>query len=273
MSEPAAPTPEAPDAPPPGAPVVEVTGLHKAYRVSRQPHEILRGVSLTVRRGEFVAVMGPSGSGKSTLLHCLGGLETPDGGTVRIDGVDLYALSDGARSRFRRERLGFVFQFFNLLPNLTAAENVSLPFHLAQGRSWPSRLRPDGALQRRVAGLMSSLGLQGLQGHRPDEIAGGERQRVALARALVTEPALLLADEPTGTLDYHTGREVLELLLELGRTGERTILLVTHDVRTAAYAERVAIMRDGQILEEVWLGRRAVHDTAPLLERLAVHGL
>ena len=254
--------------------VLQVQGLCKSYAISRTPREVVSDVSLTVAAGELVAVMGPSGCGKSTLLHILGGLMAPDKGSVRIAGTDLYTLSDSDLAAFRRHRIGFVFQFFNLLPSLTAAENVMLPYSLDRERIWPLRsLGRDGDAKARADAVMTMLGLRGLQGHRPDEIAGGEQQRVAVARALVTDPAIILADEPTGTLDHHAGRSVLELLLRLSHQDGRTIVLVTHDVRTAAYADRVALMLDGQIRETVELGRRSVHDTAPLLERLAVHGL
>ncbi len=254
--------------------VLEARGLHKGYAISRAPHEVVSGASLTVAGGEFVAIMGPSGCGKSTLLHVLGGLARPDQGQVVIQGTDIYQLSDRDLSAFRRCHIGFIFQFFNLLPSLTAAENVMLPYRLERERVWPLRgLGRDRDARARADALMAMLGLRGLQGHRPDEIAGGEQQRVAIARALVTDPAILLADEPTGTLDYHAGRSVLELLLRLSRQDRRTIVLVTHDVRTAAYADRVVIMLDGEFKEVVQLGRRSIHDTAPLLERLAAHGL
>ena len=254
--------------------VLQAQGVHKSYAISRNPREVVSDVSLTVAAGELVAVMGPSGCGKSTLLHILGGLLAPDQGSVRIGGTDLYTLSDRDLAAFRRRQIGFIFQFFNLLPSLTAAENVMLPYRLDRERVWPLRgLGRDRDARARADAVMTMLGLRGLQGHRPDEIAGGEQQRVAVARALVTDPAIILADEPTGTLDYHSGRSVLELLLRLSRQDGRTIVLVTHDVRTAAYADRVALMLDGQIKETVELGRRSVHDTAPLLERLTAHGL
>ena len=259
---------------PSDAVVLEARGLHKGYAISRAPHEVVSGASLTVAAGEFVAIMGPSGCGKSSLLHVLGGLARPDQGEVLIKGTDIYRLSDRDLSAFRRRHIGFIFQFFNLLPSLTAAENVMLPYRLERERVWPLRgLGRDRDARARADALMAMLGLRGLQGHRPDEIAGGEQQRVAIARALVTDPAILLADEPTGTLDYHAGRSVLELLLRLSRQDRRTIVLVTHDVRTAAYADRVIIMLDGEFKEVVQLGRRNIHDTAPLLERLAAHGL
>ncbi len=240
----------------PATTVVVAEQLRKTYSISRPPREVLRGVSMQVERGEFVALMGPSGCGKSTLLHILGGLEPPDGGTVTIDGQSLYTLNDGALSAFRRDRIGFVFQFFNLLPNLTAAENVALPLRL---RNEGSRRHRDGRvsprdISDRVALLMDELNLHGLQGHGPEEISGGEQQRVAIARALAAAPALLLADEPTGNLDWTTGHEVMALLGRLCRSQQQTTVLVTHDARVAAHADRVLVMRDGQIVDEVPLG-------------------
>jgi len=190
--------------------IVVATGLHKVYRVSRPPREAIRGVSLTVKAGDFVAIMGPSGCGKSTLLHMLGGLEPPDKGSVSIQGIDVYALEDEERSAFRRDHIGVVFQFFNLLPTLTAAENVALPLRLRNEA--PSRHQQKLSRQvisDRVDALMDQLNLHGLQGHGPEEISGGEQQRVALARALAASPSLLLADEPTGNLDWTSGHEVM----------------------------------------------------------------
>ena len=226
-------------------------------------------MSLTVRRGEFLAIMGPSGCGKSTLLHILGGLEPPDSGTVRVEGSNLYALNDGQRSAFRRDRIGFVFQFFNLVPSLTAAENIALPL----------RLRGEGGIRRRrevrdrVTALMSLLNLRGLQGNGPEEISGGEQQRVAIARALAAAPALLLADEPTGNLDWTTGHEVMGLLGRLSRSEHQTTVLVTHDARVASYADRVLIMRDGKVVDEIALPHPRADenghpDATPLVQRL-----
>jgi putative ABC transport system ATP-binding protein len=235
--------------------VVVADNLRKTYSISRPPREVLRGVSLEVARGEFVALMGPSGSGKSTLLHILGGLEPPDSGSLTVEGKALYSLNDGALSAFRRDRIGFVFQFFNLLPNLTAAENVALPLRLRnQGSRWQRDSRVSTrTISDRVALLMDQLNLRGLQGHGPEEISGGEQQRVAIARALAAAPALLLADEPTGNLDWTSGHEVMALLGRLCRSQNQTAVLVTHDARVAAYAERVLVMRDGEIVDEVHL--------------------
>ena len=240
---------------PAGTAVVVARNLRKTYSISRPPREVLRDVSLEVNRGEFVALMGPSGCGKSTLLHILGGLEPPDSGAVTVEGRMLYDLGDDALSAFRRDRIGFVFQFFNLLPNLTAAENIALPLRL---RNEGPRRHRDGRVSRkaindRVSLLMNQLNLHGLQGHGPEEISGGEQQRVAIARALAAAPALLLADEPTGNLDWTTGHEVMALLGRLCRSEQQTAVLVTHDARVAAHADRVLVMRDGQVIDEVRL--------------------
>jgi putative ABC transport system ATP-binding protein len=226
------------------------------------------------RSRRFSCLLGPSGCGKSTLLHVLGGLEPPDSGTVAVEGRPLYELGDAALSAFRRDRIGFVFQFFNLLPNMTAAENVALPLRL---RNEGSRRRRDGRVSRRtinerVSVLMDQLNLRGLQGHGPEEISGGEQQRVAIARALAAAPALVLADEPTGNLDWTTGHEVMALLSRLCRSEQQTAVLVSHDARVAAHADRVLVMRDGEIVDEVSLDHAGDADhsaaVAVLVERL-----
>jgi putative ABC transport system ATP-binding protein len=209
--------------------------------------------------------MGASGSGKSTLLHLLGGLDKPTAGQVVIDGVNISTLDDEQATLTRRDKTGFVFQFFNLIPLLTVRENVALPF-LIGGESVHER-------RQRVDELLAMVGLTGKADHAPDQLSAGEQQRVALARALATEPALLLADEPTGNLDYTSGGEILDLLwrscVQLGQT----IVLVTHEARAAAYADRVLVVRDGQILDQIDLGRRPDHDPGELLTRLALLGL
>jgi putative ABC transport system ATP-binding protein len=245
-------------------PLLAAEGLGKTFHISIRPHVAVDGVSLTVRRGELVAIMGPSGCGKSTLLHLLGGLEPPDSGRVVIDGRDITAMDERSRTIFRRERIGFVFQFFNLIPNLTAAENIALPMRIA-GEA--------GAGFERVADLMRDLNLRGLQGHRPEEISGGEQQRVAIARALLMEPAIVMADEPTGNLDFTTGREVLDLIWATSSRAGQTAILVTHSAQAAAYADRVLAMRDGKLVDEIELGRREDHSAAPLISRLAQLGL
>ena len=267
----AAPVTGAPDT----YPVLVAEGVRKRYHVSRAPRDVVAGVQLSVRRGEFVAIMGPSGCGKSTLLHVLGGLEPPDGGRVVVEGNDLYAMDDERRSAFRRDRIGFVFQFFNLVPSLTAAENVALPLRLRGRGLWARGAR--GEVRERVSALMDQLDLHGLQGHGPDEISGGEQQRVAIARALAAAPAMLLADEPTGTLDWATANEVMALLARLCRSERQTTVLVTHDARTASYADRVLVMRDGQVVDEVALEHagdgESAPDARPLIARLGELGL
>lgn len=269
--------------PPPtavGADLIEADGLVKTYRISRPPRDVLRGISLRVKNGEFVAIMGASGSGKSTLLYTLGGLEPPDAGTVRIDGVDLFSTSDSQRSQFRRDRIGFVFQSYNLIPSMTAAENVALPLRLRNESSLPlggNRIRRRD-IDDRVRAVMNQLNLHGLQGHGPDQISGGEQQRVAIARALVAAPALLLADEPTGNLDWTTSHELMSLLSRLVRTERQTTVVVTHEASIAAYAERVLVMSDGAIVDEVRLSHmpatdEAIPDPAPLVARLRALGL
>ncbi|MFN2463632.1 MAG: ABC transporter ATP-binding protein [Candidatus Dormibacteria bacterium] len=244
--------------------ILAAENLSKAYKISARPHVVVDGVSLDVAPGQLVAVMGPSGCGKSTLLHLLAGLEPPDSGRVVIAGSDLTAMDERRRTEFRRVKIGFVFQFFNLVPNLTAAENIALPLRIAGSRS---------ARFDRVADLMRDLNLRNLQGHRPEEISGGEQQRVAIARALLMEPAVIIADEPTGNLDYTTGKEVLDLLWSRSQDHGQTVILATHDARAAAYADRVLVMRDGRIIETIDLGRREDHNATPLIFRLAQLGL
>ena len=200
--------------------------------------EALRGVTLTIRTGELVAIVGPSGSGKSTLLNLAGALDRATSGTVRIHGQDLSTLNDDAVTRLRRDRLGFVFQFFNLLPTLSALENVMLPSLLAG--------KVSAAVRARAVTQLIDVGLGHRMGHKPDQLSGGEMQRVAIARALVSDPPLLLADEPTGNLDTKTGDGVLELLIG-ATSARRTVILVTHDARIAARADRVLSIRDGMV--------------------------
>jgi putative ABC transport system ATP-binding protein len=258
-----------------GSRIVVASGLRKIFRVSRPPREAVRGMSLSVGAGEFVAIMGPSGCGKSTFLHMLGGLEPPDQGSVTIQGIDMYGLEDEERSTFRRDHIGFVFQFFNLLPTLTAAENVALPLRLrneAPGRRGQKLSRQ--AIGARVDALMVQLNLKGLQGHGPEEISGGEQQRIALARALAASPSLLLADEPTGNLDWTSGHEVMGLITRLCRQEHQTAVVVTHASQVAAYADRVLIMRDGEVIDDVALSHAgqapdAMPDPSILVSRLA----
>ena len=225
---------------PPGVPVA-ARALRRRYGEGGTAVDALRGVDVDVRSGELVAVMGPSGSGKSTLMHLLAGLDQPTSGTVTIAGTELGALGDGALTRLRREHIGFIFQFFNLLPMLDAQENILLPLSIAGER-------PDPAW---VDELVAKVGLQARRGHRPSELSGGEQQRVAIARALITRPTILLADEPTGNLDSKTGGEILELMRASVDAYGQTTVMVTHDPRAAAIADRVLFIADGLIVKEL----------------------
>ncbi len=221
--------------------MIELDRVSRAFQVGDQLVRALREVSLNIAAGEFVSIMGPSGSGKSTLLNLLGLLDRPDGGSYRLDGEDVTGLDDAAAARVRREKIGFVFQFFHLVPRLTAAANVALPMMLA-GVTAAER-------KERVAALLADVGLSGRAGHLPAQLSGGQLQRVAIARAMSMNPALLLADEPTGNLDRATGREVLALLEELNRRGT-TLIVVTHDQEIGARAGRRILMEDGRVVAD-----------------------
>jgi putative ABC transport system ATP-binding protein len=249
------------------ATVLEARDLVKRYQLGEEIVEAVRGVSLSVARGELVAIMGPSGSGKTTLLQLLGGLDRPTSGEVVLDGERISALPDDEATRLRRDRTGFVFQFFNLIPLLDVAENVGLPFTIAGAD--PGR----GELRERVADALALVELAGRERHRPDQLSAGEQQRVAVARALVTRPSILLADEPTGNLDYATGTGILDVLWRSCTERGQTTVLVTHDAKAAAFADRVLVLRAGAIVDEIVLGRRADHAAAPLIARLAQLGL
>ncbi len=222
--------------------LVRTESLTKIYGDNAHPIYALNQVNLTVDEGEFLAIMGPSGSGKSTLLYLLGGLDRPASGSVWLRGTDLNTLDDKALSRLRRTEIGFVFQFYNLIPVLAAAENVAIPLILDGIKRSDALRRADEALQK--------VGLADRGTHRPSELSGGEQQRVALARALVTNPALIMGDEPTGNLDSRASDDVVQLLRRAADEWGRTIILVTHDPRIAAYADRIVFLRDGQIVDE-----------------------
>jgi putative ABC transport system ATP-binding protein len=219
--------------------MILLTEVSKSYG-SDKTFSALKQVSLEIAAGERVAVMGPSGSGKSTLLNLVCGLDEPTSGSVKVDGVELSGLSDDARTRLRREKIGMIFQTFNLLPTLTARENVALPLRL-QGLN-------KHEAERRALSMLEQVGLEDRATHRPDELSGGERQRVAIARAVIFEPPLLLADEPTGNLDSATGDEILNLLDDLHREYNSTLLLVTHNVEAARHCGRIVSLHDGQIV-------------------------
>ena len=223
--------------------VLQTTGLRKQYQMGEVAVDALRGVDFVVRQGEFVAIMGPSGAGKSTLLHLMGGLDTPSDGDVVLGGKRLAHLSDDEITIVRRRQVGFIFQFFNLLPTLTAAENVALPL-LIDGK----RIEEYAA---RVDELLDLVGLGERRDHRPDQLSGGEQQRVAIARAFVNDPKIVLADEPTGNLDSKSGMVVLELLRQACKDLSATVVMVTHDPRAASYADRVVFLRDGRVVREL----------------------
>jgi putative ABC transport system ATP-binding protein len=234
-----------------GEPILTARGVAKTYRTGTHEVAALRGVDLDVWPGELVMIMGPSGNGKTTLLNCLSGLDDIDAGTVTVDGDDLFAMSDADRTRHRAERMGFVFQSFNLIPVLSAAENVELPLLVTGARPKHARERAREMLRR--------VGLADRAGHRPGELSGGEQQRVTVARALVAEPALIWADEPTGALDSHTAGEIVELLHEVHAAGQ-TLVVVTHDEGLGRSGQRLVQVRDGLV----------VGNSDPLAEDLAL---
>lgn len=220
-------------------PIIEVERLSKVYRIGSQDVHAVDDVSLTIEQGEYVALMGPSGSGKSTLMHLLGCLDSPTGGRYRLAGQEVANLSEDQRAEIRNRRIGFVFQSFNLLPRATALHNVELP--LLYGR-WDNR-------RQRALRALGQVGLAGRAAHRPQEMSGGEQQRLAVARALVTEPDILLADEPTGNLDTRTGLELLRLLQQLHDRGA-TLIVVTHDPRVGRFAHRLIHLLDGHLISD-----------------------
>jgi putative ABC transport system ATP-binding protein len=235
---------------------VEFQDVFRTFRTGPEPVAALSGVSAGFRYGTFTAIMGPSGSGKSTFLRCAAGLERADGGQVIVGGTPLARLGDKALTILRREKIGFVFQSFNLLPSLTASQNVALPLKLAGRRVMESEVRE----------ALAAVGLTGREGRRPSELSGGQQQRVAIARALVTHPAVLLADEPTGALDSKNGREVLKLLRTMASDASGAVVMVTHDPAAAGVADRVVFLTDGRIINV--LERPTVEQIAAQVTRL-----
>ena len=223
--------------------MIALHNVRKVYHRGDAETCALGGISLSIARGEFVSFMGPSGSGKSTLLHLIGALDRPTAGTVTVDGQELTTLDDNALTLLRRHRMGFVFQFFNLLTTMTALENAMLPAVLAG--------KGETAAASTARALLVGMGLEHRLGHRPDSLSGGEMQRVAMARALVNDPAVLLADEPTGNLDSRNGIEVLRLLRSATQERQVTVVMVTHDLQAAAVGDRVVHMQDGGIVQDV----------------------
>ena len=222
-----------------GPAMLAARNLHKAYVMGGRNLEVLRGIDLTVQRGEFLALRGASGAGKSTLLHLLGGLDLPNQGEILFDGVNLLNLPARALARLRNSRVGFIFQAYHLLPELSAIENVMLPARMAR--------LSLAAAEARARELLDRVGLANRAGHRPYELSGGEQQRVAIARSLVNRPDLILADEPTGNLDSHTGGEIIQLLHDLLAERRATLVIATHDAKIAARAPRVLELADGQL--------------------------
>ncbi len=220
-------------------PLITARGLRKSYELGRRSLEVLSGVDLTVNRGEFLALRGASGAGKSTLLHLLGGLDTPNAGEIQFKNAGLHSLSAGALARFRNRSVGFIFQSYHLLPELDALENVCLPARMAR--------ISVGDCAGRAQKLLELVGLKDSVDHKPYELSGGEQQRVAIARALINEPELILADEPTGNLDSHTGEGIIDLLCQIQRERQATLIIATHDAKVAARAPRVIQLVDGQI--------------------------
>jgi putative ABC transport system ATP-binding protein len=237
--------------------VLETKNLNKVYQLGNHSVNALDGVDFLVRKGEFVAIMGPSGSGKSTLLHLIGGLDQPSEGEVTLAGKSLSLLNDKQITLLRRHNIGFVFQFFNLLPTLTTEENITLPL-IIDGKNPKQH-------QDRLDNILEMVGLSERRRHKPDQLSGGEQQRVSLARALITEPAILLADEPTGNLDSKTGMAIMELLRISRNQLGQTIVVVTHDARAAAYADRVVFLRDGKIISQ-----KEIDNQAPVQDNVKI---
>ncbi len=230
-------------------PILVAENIRKTYLGSQAPVEAVRGLNLTLNAGDFVAIMGPSGGGKSTLLHLCGAMDRPTAGNLQIENISLSQLGDDELTRLRRERIGFVFQFFNLLPTLTVQENIALPLQLAHKNS----------ADKKAAELAERVGLSHRLQHYPQQLSGGEMQRAAIARAIIHEPALLIADEPTGNLDSENGARILQLLSELNYELQLTILLATHSRETAAAAQKIIFIRDGLIeREEILQGVQAL---------------
>jgi putative ABC transport system ATP-binding protein len=240
--------------------VLEANHVNKQYQMGEVPVTALDGVSLTVNKGEFVAIMGPSGSGKSTLLHLLGGLDETSDGEITLAGQPLSRLSDNEITVVRRRKVGFIFQFYNLLPTLTAEENIGLPL-LIDGQSLDKH-------REKIDKLLALVNLADRKHHKPDQLSGGQQQRVAIARAFVNDPEIVLADEPTGNLDSKSGAAILELLRKTCDELGATIVMVTHDPRAASFADRVVFLKDGKIIRELKNGRMG-HNVQPIMDVMA----
>ncbi len=220
--------------------MIRVTDLHKSFAMGERSLAVLKGINLEIQRGELISIVGASGAGKSTLLHIIGTLDRPSKGTVRFDGQDLFQLSESAQAEFRNRRVGFVFQFHHLLPEFTALENTCMPALIQR--------RPQEDIEAEAVGLLNDVGLRERLHHKPGELSGGEQQRVAVARALMQKPDLVLADEPTGNLDTHTGEALFALLRDLNKARGTTFVIVTHNDKLSAQSDRIVHMQDGQIV-------------------------
>jgi putative ABC transport system ATP-binding protein len=231
--------------------VLEVRDVKKNYEMGKVVVQALRGVSFDVKEGEFLTIFGPSGSGKSTLLHLMGGLDRPDEGQILVDGINILELNDSKLAELRLSKIGFIFQFFNLLPRLTALKNAELPLIIAG--------LPEEDVLDRSQEMMRLVGLQARENHRPFELSGGEQQRVAIARALISNPKIILADEPTGNLDTKTGREIVQLMKKLNQEKRQTFVVVTHDPQIAKTADRTICLRDGLLEKMKELPKRHEH--------------
>jgi putative ABC transport system ATP-binding protein len=240
--------------------IIEVKDLGKTYGEGNAIVTALNSVNLAIEKGQFVAVMGPSGCGKSTLLHLIGGLDRPTTGSVSIDGKDISKMKDEELTELRRRKMGFVFQFFNLIPVLSAAENAALPLIL-------DGIKPEAA-QARAAEWLERNQMGDRLTHRPDQLSGGQQQRVAIARAMVSEPLMLLADEPTGNLDSRSSDEIASLLRQAVTDWGRTVLMVTHDPRIAAYADRIVFLKDGKVVDDTLLDGGKAENTRMLKEKV-----
>lgn len=246
-------------------PVMEANSLRKRYVLGESEVNALSGVDFSVEEGEFVAIMGPSGSGKSTLLHLLGGLDKPSDGEITLAGMKLSLMNDRQITLARRHQVGFIFQFFNLVPTLSAEENILLPL-IIDGRD------PHQSGEY-LENLLELVGITERRHHRPDQLSGGEQQRVAIARALITRPAIVLADEPTGNLDSKTGTAIMELLSRSCSELRQTIIIVTHDPRAAAYAQRVVFLKDGKILFQLKQNAGIAERLEAILAEIKNHGI
>lgn len=222
--------------------IIESVGLNKVYTMGNVEVEVLKDINLEIKEGEFVSIMGPSGSGKSTLLYLMGGLDKPSSGTIRIKGREIAGLKDDEESRLRRQEIGFIFQFYNLIPNLNVEENIMLPI-LLDGKKMKD-------YRKELDSILDIVGLSDRRRHTPRELSGGQQQRVAIARALINQPDIILADEPTGNLDSKTGAEVLDLLTKINKENGKTIIQVTHSREAADYGQRIIHVKDGKVSEE-----------------------